>query len=201
MTHLLLWRLGLAPAETQTTEAERSCLAAHARNRDQLVEIGVWHGVTTRRLRSVMSGDGELWAVDPYRVGQLGFSAPQIIARREVGKERNGSVRWVRQTGVEAAGMRISEGAMPVDFIFIDGNHSYEGLRADWEAWRPLVAPGGIVALHDSCSSATRRIEEAGSVVFTREVVLRDPGYEFLEAVDTLTILRRSAAEGATLAS
>ncbi len=78
-----------------------------------------------------------------------------------------------------------------IDFIFIDGDHSYEGLRGDWEAWSSLIVPGGCVALHDSCSTPTNNIESAGSVIYTREVVCRDTRFEIAEVVDTLTVLRR----------
>ena len=191
LTHFVLWSLGLARAETQTTDAERDCLARHAAGRKRLVEVGVWHGVTTRRLRTAMAPDGVLFAVDPYPAGRLGFSAQRLIARREVAAAANGSVCWLRTTGVQAArDPAVAEGG-PVDFVFIDGDHSYEGLRGDWEAWGPFVAPGGIVALHDSRSSATRRIDDAGSAAFTREVIRHDPRFEPVEAVDTLTVLRR----------
>ena len=100
-------------------------------------------------------------------------------------------MRWARLTGVEAAHEYASSGGEAVDFVFIDGDHSVEGLRGDWQAWSPLVAPGGIVALHDSCSSRTRQIDDAGSAIFTREVILRDPRFEVVEVVDTLTVLRR----------
>jgi hypothetical protein len=36
-----------------------------------------------------------------------------------------------------------SELAGAVDFVFIDGDHSYDGLRADWLGWSMLVMPGG----------------------------------------------------------
>lgn len=37
----------------------------------------------------------------------------------------------------------------PVDFLFIDGDHSYEGAKADWLDYSGLVRPGGLVAFHD----------------------------------------------------
>jgi predicted O-methyltransferase YrrM len=37
----------------------------------------------------------------------------------------------------------------PLDALFIDGDHSYEGVRADFERYGRLVRSGGIVALHD----------------------------------------------------
>lgn len=36
-----------------------------------------------------------------------------------------------------------------VDFLFIDGDHTYEGVRKDYEMYSPLVKEGGLVALHD----------------------------------------------------
>ena len=36
-----------------------------------------------------------------------------------------------------------------IDFLFIDGDHSYEGVKSDFELYSPLVRYGGIIALHD----------------------------------------------------
>jgi predicted O-methyltransferase YrrM len=36
-----------------------------------------------------------------------------------------------------------------VDLLFIDGDHSYEGVRADFENYAPFVRPGGLIAFHD----------------------------------------------------
>ncbi len=37
----------------------------------------------------------------------------------------------------------------PVDFIFIDGDHTYEGVKADFHQYGPLVRPGGLIGFHD----------------------------------------------------
>ncbi|GAG42319.1 unnamed protein product, partial [marine sediment metagenome] len=37
----------------------------------------------------------------------------------------------------------------PLDFVFIDGNHSYEYVRQDITLWEPLVTAGGLVSGHD----------------------------------------------------
>lgn len=192
MKHFTLWALGLTDPETQTTEAERQCLSHYAHAKKRLAEIGVWHGVTTCCIRRAMSPDGTLFAVDPYPVGRLGFSPQQIIAHREVGTISNGSVVWIRRTG-EAAGRQLQNAGIHVDFVFIDGDHSYEGLKADWEVWRQLVAPGGIIALHDSRSTNARNIDDAGSVRFTNEVIANDTTFTVAETVDSLTVLTRSS--------
>ncbi|MEM5875171.1 MAG: class I SAM-dependent methyltransferase [Candidatus Aenigmatarchaeota archaeon] len=36
-----------------------------------------------------------------------------------------------------------------LDFLFIDGDHTYEGVRKDFEMYSPLVKKGGIIAFHD----------------------------------------------------
>ncbi len=190
MGHFVRWAAGLAGPETQTTEAERACLVRHAAGRRRLAEVGVWHGVTTRLLRRAMAPDGVLFAIDPYPVGRLGFSAQMVIAHRGVGRVRNGRVRWLRATGAEAA--RDPEvRAAPIEFVFIDGDHSYDGLRADWEGWAGLIAPGGVVGLHDSRPTPDRTIDDAGSVRYTAEVVLKDPRFRTCDEVDSLTVLRR----------
>lgn len=191
--HFLKWRLGLARAETQTTEAERDCLAAHAAGKRCLVEVGVWHGVTTCRLRAAMNPDGVLYAVDPYPVGRLAVSFQQRIAHSEVSRVRNGRVEWVRKTGADASRDLVGELAGRVDFVFIDGDHSYDGLRGDWEGWSSLMAPSGVVALHDSRSTPVRNLDNAGSARFTREVVRVDARFELVAEVDSLTVLRRQS--------
>lgn len=42
-----------------------------------------------------------------------------------------------------------AERSEPIDLLFIDGDHSFSGVRLDYELLAPLVKPGGIVALHD----------------------------------------------------
>lgn len=193
VAHFAKWLVGLAPAETQTTAAERDCLVRHARGCRRIVEIGVWHGVTTARLRGVMAPDGVLYAVDPFPPGRLGVSFQRWIARREVARVRNGRVCWLRLTGEAAARAYAALGVGPVEFLFIDGDHSYEGIRADWEGWRDLVARGGAVALHDSRPTPLRPLDGAGSVIFTEQVVRCDPWFSLVDEVDSLTVFRRVA--------
>lgn len=36
-----------------------------------------------------------------------------------------------------------------LDFLFIDGDHTYEGVRQDYEMYSPLVRPDGLIVFHD----------------------------------------------------
>jgi predicted O-methyltransferase YrrM len=56
----------------------------------------------------------------------------------------------IRADSHDAQTVRSLEGLKgSVDFLFIDGDHSYEGVRADFESYSPLVRPGGLIAFHD----------------------------------------------------
>lgn len=193
LTHYLLYHLRLAKPWTFYTEEECKALEQYAQGKLRLAEIGCWQGVNTSRLRRVMAPNAVLFAVDPYRAGRLGFSAPKSIAHAEVGKIRNGEVRWLQMTDLEAAAWLREHGEAPLDFIFSDSLNTYEGFKACWDAWSPLIAPRGIYILANSRSSATRNIDEAGSAQFTRNIAVKDSRFELLPAAGTFTILRRRA--------
>ncbi len=187
LLHFVLHRLGLAAAGTQVASAEREALLRRAAGRRRLVEIGVWHGATTRRLREVMATDGTITGVDPFPPGRLGVSFPLRIALREVARCGRGRYELVRRSGAEAA----AGWSGPVDFLFIDGDHSWDAIRADWEGWAAFVEPGGVVCLHDSRATPERLIADAGSVRYTEDVIAHDPRFEVVEQVETLTVLVR----------
>lgn len=37
----------------------------------------------------------------------------------------------------------------PIDFLFIDGDHTADGVMADFDIFSPLVRSGGLIAFHD----------------------------------------------------
>lgn len=57
----------------------------------------------------------------------------------------NGRAPIHRSKSVDAA----QQIKAPLDFVFIDADHSYEGCRADIEAWSKKVRPGGLLSGHD----------------------------------------------------
>jgi len=45
----------------------------------------------------------------------------------------------------------------PVDVLFIDGDHTYAGVKIDFELYSPLVRSGGLIALHDIVPSESNK--------------------------------------------
>jgi len=44
-----------------------------------------------------------------------------------------------------------------VDFLFIDGDHTYEGVKQDYEDYKHFVNPGGWIAFHDTNDTKQHR--------------------------------------------
>lgn len=186
----LAYRFGRAPADSQLTESERDALKRHAAGKSSLVEIGVMHGVSTALLRSVMASDGTVYGIDPHRRGRLGVSFERLTAKRQVNRVSRGRVVLIRKLSFDAAvGWK-----RPIDFLFVDGDHSWAGIERDWNDWSGHVVEGGLIALHDSRSVPDRA--DLDSVRFTQEVVRLDPRFEVVDAVHSLTVLRRRAENG-----
>jgi cephalosporin hydroxylase len=69
-----------------------------------------------------------------------------------------------------------------LDLLFIDGDHSYEGVKADFEQYAPLVRKGGVIALHDIAENTTNKFKKDCKVSeFWREVRLRFQYEEIIE--------------------
>jgi hypothetical protein len=79
-------------------------------------------------------------------------------------------------------------GGRAVDLLFIDGDHRYEGVRADFLAYRRFVREGGVIAFHDICEDYYTRYgrhtgQYAGDVPrFWRKI---KPSFEHREFVDS----------------
>ena len=187
--HYLKYKLGISPAYTQTSSEEQRCLCKYATGKKRIAEIGVFEGVNTKNFRNVMDERGAIIAIDPYPRSLLGFGWIRRIAHEEVNQGAKGNVIWIEELGNLASKNMQVKPYLPLDFLFIDGDHSYEGIKGDWEAWSIHIAEGGIVALHDSINCKSPNV---GSEIFTQEVIKNDDRFRFIEEVDTLSIFMRN---------
>jgi hypothetical protein len=61
--------------------------------------------------------------------------------------------RFIKSTSEEAYYNFFVPQDIKIDVLFIDGDHSYEGVKLDFELYSKLLAPKGVVILHDSDES------------------------------------------------
>jgi len=76
----------------------------------------------------------------------------------------------------------------PVGLLFIDADHTYDAVKADFVAWAPKVAPGaaGVIAFHDYAGKP----EDHGVKKFVDEV-LAVGRWQLAEVVDSMCVLRK----------
>lgn len=127
-----------------------ACAPAHG----TILEIGSYKGKSTVGLASIAQryGFGPVVAVDPH-------TAPAVTDFGH-GSEQSS---WddfqtsLRRAGVDGS-VEIHRGysrdlaqgwTRPIRFLWIDGDHTYRGAKADLDLFGKHVVPGGIVALHD----------------------------------------------------
>jgi predicted O-methyltransferase YrrM len=72
-----------------------------------------------------------------------------------------------------------ARGFAPFDFMFIDGDHTYEGVRDDWRIWDVLLVPWGVVAFHDTWPNFDRH--EPGVVRWVDELRHEMPSIEWTD--------------------
>jgi cephalosporin hydroxylase len=65
-----------------------------------------------------------------------------------------------------------------VDFLFIDGDHSYAGIAKDFAMYSPLVRQGGCIAFHDIVDTELTRKYSLGVHKFWKELPVA-PKFEF----------------------
>jgi predicted O-methyltransferase YrrM len=180
--------LRLRPAIAQVSEAEGQLLERSAAGARSLVEIGIAEGGSAWHLRRSMDPQGTLTLIDTYPA-VLGMNMSRIIARRLVDGVDRGIVEWLRTRSDEA----VHGWNRPIDFLFIDGDHSYEAVARDFEDWSPHVLPEGTIAFHDALTGASWMDESFGSARFVSELNGADGEWRMVEGVDSLAVFRRRA--------
>ena len=141
-----------------------------------IVEIGSFKGKSTVMLGKVAShySLGPVVAIDPHN-----FYNAELEAHR-TSPGASSYDEFLENLG--AAGVKVlvevhraySTGIAPgwnrpISFLWIDGDHSYSGAKADFDGFARHLVPGGVVAFHDALH------EFAGPIrVFVEDVLCSD---------------------------
>jgi predicted O-methyltransferase YrrM len=116
-----------------------------------IVVIGSWRGFAPLVFAKGLADNqehGEVLFIDPSLVDDF-WSDPDAVRRRF---ESLGitNVRHYRRTTQQFVDTDTYGQLSEVGLVFIDGHHSYDQVRFDFEAFANKLTPGGVVLLHDS---------------------------------------------------
>ena len=171
-----------------------------------IVNIGAGAGTSALTMLSVRV-DSYLYSVDiqagdsPYgslsveRKNVLGFGSLHMYERlvqvnsdsAEFGRE------WKTHKSVR------EDDRERLHMVFVDGNHSYEGCKADIEAWLPNLVEGGIIAVHDyekhKLDDPVQKIKGWGGVDKAVDELLLGM-HRFVGGADSIVAFRKGGAGG-----
>ena len=77
----------------------------------------------------------------------------------------------VRRTSDDA----LNQLPATIDFIFVDGDHSWKGIETDWSIVEQLLKPGGIACFHDTSPPPDNLNELRDSARFFDQVIKPNP--------------------------
>lgn len=113
-----------------------------ARRPARVLEVGTYYGGTLRH-----------WLAADWRPAVVSVDLPAIpppIGRWQAWAAASGATLTTLTGSSHDPQVIGRAGALgPYDWILIDADHTYAAVKADWETYRAMAAPGAIVALHD----------------------------------------------------
>lgn len=125
-----------------------------------IMEIGTYRGGTLFVFSQLADPSATVISLDFHFsfLGKVYGALQNQIMRKFV---RNGkSLFLIRQNSHLPQTLKVVRDILQgheLDFLFIDGDHSYEGVREDFMMYSPLVREGGLIAFHDIAESGGSR--------------------------------------------
>lgn len=127
----------------------------------RVLEIGTACGGTLFMLARAATEDATIISLDlPEGMFGGGYPEYKMPLYRSFASAKQGLHLVRADSHDESSRVRIREllGGQSLDLLFIDGDHSYEGVKADFTMYRGLVRDGGLIAFHDIVPGESSRV-------------------------------------------
>jgi len=146
-----------------------------------LMEIGTALGGTLFLFCQIARNDATIISIDlphgRFGGGYPSWKTPLYKAFAKTGQQ----IHLLRADSHSSETLHMVEEILEgrkLDFLFIDGDHTYEGVKKDFEMYQPLVVKGGMIALHDIVPGPPEKV--GGVPKFWSELKTR---FNFIEIV------------------
>jgi predicted O-methyltransferase YrrM len=147
-----------------------------------VLELGTARGGTFFVLTRMAAPDATIISIDlPSGIGGSGYPEWKSGILRSFATDRQ-TIHLVRADSHSPATVQQCRdvlGGRPVDVLFIDADHSYAGVRSDYELYAPLVHHDGLICMHDVVPNPFNDAIEVdrfwNEVADERARVIRDP--------------------------
>lgn len=183
--------LRIFDAHSQMTTTEKLSLEKFAEGKQNALEIGTYMGVSANLIAKKLHESGFLHCVDPFIDRKNAQNPGLSIAKRDM-RRNNISPKIKFLIGFSTDEVIQARIPNDLDFVFVDGDHSYEGLKNDWDIVCRKVKVGGIVCLHDTVIPSGETWRNFGSVKFFDEHIKNEPEFKILEVCHSMTVLIRN---------
>lgn len=183
-----LHKLRLIKAYSQTNKEELASLEKYSFGKKRALEIGSFMGISAVKIAKSMYKSGKLYCIDPWEAINNKENPCKSIFDREMKINR---VEEKVDCLLGYSTDMFEKIPCKMDFIFVDGDHSYKGLENDWKIVCQYLKVGGVVCLHDTKIPKDNPSRNFGSVDFFNNVILQSEEYKLLETVYSMNILLR----------
>lgn len=154
---------------THLTLDEKQCLFSLSNkfmsNAKIAVEVGSYLGASSCCIAHGMSKDCLLYCVDTWNNDAMSEGLRDTYAEFIANVSAYPCIVPLRGKSTDIADSFMK----PVHFLFLDGDHSYEAIKADVDAWLPKLAPNALVACHDvGWAQGVQRVVEEDILPLTK---------------------------------
>lgn len=135
-------------ASLQLDEAALLYRLARDATTGPFAEIGRFKGGSTVVIATALPEGAELWSYDLHVALRPDMSGEQLDRELDGALQRLGVRHKVHLLVGDSR--TVEPPPDPLELLFVDGDHSYEGARADFGRWGELVREGGHLLFHDA---------------------------------------------------